>query len=150
MEHTIRHRVGINAPIEEVYKAFATREGGASWWSRTVEGDDGVGGKLAFMFGSRERAATVEIVELTAPNRVVWRFVPVSPDEWVDTTATFELRAEGDETVVLFTHAGWREPVEFMHHCTTAWAYFLLSAKHGLEGGTATPFPDNELISSWG
>jgi uncharacterized protein YndB with AHSA1/START domain len=145
----IRNRVGINAPITEVYDAFATSEGLASWWTRDVHGEDGVGGKLELRFGGPDRMVTMEVAELTPPHRVGWRCIQ-GPDEWVGTTITFELRADGDETVVLFTHAGWREPVEFMHHCTTAWAYFLLSAKHGLEGGTATPWPDNELISSWG
>ena len=91
----------------------------------------------------------MKIIELTPPRRVVWRCVD-GPDEWKGTTLTFDLRADGDETVVVFTHAGWHEPVEFMHHCTTAWGYYLLSLKHGLEGAKATPWPDNELISSWG
>ena len=125
-------------------------EGLSQWWTNDVEGDARVGGELAFFFGGPDRVAKMEVVESSRPSRVVWRGAPGGPDEWVDTTFTFELRAEGDETVVLFTNAGWREPVEFMHHCSTAWAYYLLSLKHGLEGGKATPFPRNELVSSWG
>jgi hypothetical protein len=34
---------------------------------------------------------------------------------------------------VLFKHQGWKEPVEFMHHCSTKWAVFLLSLKSLLE-----------------
>jgi len=146
----IRNRVGVNAPINEVYDAIATREGLSQWWTNDVEGDARVGGELAFYFGGPDRVAKMEVVESSRPSRVVWRGAPGGPDEWVDTTFTFELRAEGDETVVLFTNAGWREPVEFMHHCSTAWAYYLLSLKHGLEGGKATPFPRNEPVSSWG
>ena len=48
-----------------------------------------------------------------------------------------------DETVVLFTHADWREPVEFMAHCSARWAYFLLSLKSYLEIGKGTPFPED-------
>ena len=60
--------------------------------------------------------------------RVVWRCVE-GPREWLDTHFTFELHREGDgETVLLFTNDGWREPVEFMHHCTTKWASFLIAA----------------------
>ncbi len=49
------------------------------------------------------------------------------PSEWVDTEFTFELQQGGadGETVLLFTNDGWREPVEFMHHCSTKWASFL-------------------------
>jgi uncharacterized protein YndB with AHSA1/START domain len=145
----IRHRVGIEAEPRRVYDAIATREGGTRWWTRDVAGDDAVGGRLTFTFGSPERAAVMELVELAPPSRVVWRCVD-GPAEWIGTTITFDLRPDGDETVVLFTHDGWREPVEFMHHCTTAWGYFLLSLKHAVEGGDGTPFPDHEKISSWG
>jgi uncharacterized protein YndB with AHSA1/START domain len=146
----IRNRVGIHAPIGDVYDAIATREGLSQWWTTDVEGEARVGGELVFRFGGPDRKATMEVVESSRPNTVVWRGTPGGPDEWVDTTFSFELRTEGDETVVLFTNAGWREPVEFMHHCSTAWASYLLSLKHGLEGGTAAPFPHNELVSSWG
>jgi len=146
----IRNRVGVNAPIEEVYEAIATRQGLAQWWTQDVEGDDEVGGRLEFRFGGPDRVAVMEVVEATRPSRVVWRGSAGGPAEWEDTTFTFDLRADGDETVVLFTNAGWREPVEFMHHCSTAWASYLLSLKHGLEGGKAAPFPRNELVSSWG
>ena len=145
----IRNRVGVHAPIDEVYDAIATREGLSTWWTTDVEGDERVGGELTFLFGGPDRVAKMEVVEASRPGRVVWRGVG-GPDEWVDTTFSFELRADGDETVVLFTNAGWQEPVEFMHHCSTAWANYLLSLKHGLEGGTAAPFPRNELVSSWG
>ena len=91
----------------------------------------------------------MEVMESSRPSRVVWRCVQ-GPDEWVGTTLSFDLRADGDETVMMFAHAGWREPVEFMHHCSTVWAVYLVGLKHGLEGGKATPFPHNELVSSWG
>ncbi|HEY2813358.1 MAG TPA: SRPBCC domain-containing protein [Acidimicrobiales bacterium] len=144
----IRHRVGVNAPVAEVYDAVATREGTERWWTRDVEGEAQVGGELAFRFGRPDPSAVMQLVELTSPSRVVWRCVR-GPNEWLDTTVTFDLRAEGDETVVVFTHAGWREPVEFMHHCSTKWGIYLLSLKHGLEGAKATPWPDTEKISSW-
>ena len=145
----IRPRVGIDAPIAEVYDALATREGPTKWWTRQVTGEATTGGELAFFFGRPDPSAVMELVELTPNSRVVWRCVE-GPDEWLDTMVTFDMKTEDDETVVVFTHDGWRKPVEFMHHCSTAWAYFLLSLKHGCEGGKATPFPDNELISSWG
>jgi uncharacterized protein YndB with AHSA1/START domain len=145
----IRHRVGVKAPLGEVYGALATREGPTRWWTREVEGDATVGGELEFWFGRPEPSAVMQLVELVPHKRVVWRCVK-GPDEWLDTTVTFDLRTDGDESIVLFSHAGWREPVEFMHHCSTAWGYYLMSLKHDLEGGVATPWPDNELISSWG
>lgn len=145
----IRHRVGISAPREQVYEALATREGLARWWTRDTAGDDSAGSKLEFFFGQPEPAAIMEVTGRVPGQRVAWRCVQ-GPDEWVGTTLTFDVSESGGETVVLFTHADWREPVEFMHHCSTKWAYYLLGMKAGLEGGSATPFPVDMAISSWG
>jgi hypothetical protein len=39
----------------------------------------------------------------------------------------------------VFKHANWKEPVEFMHHCSTKWATFLLNLRdlggRGVVGG---------------
>jgi hypothetical protein len=43
--------------------------------------------------------------------------------------------ADGDWTIILFKHQGWKEPVEFMHHCSTKWGMFLRSLKSVLEPG---------------
>jgi uncharacterized protein YndB with AHSA1/START domain len=145
----IRHRVGMAAPAEQVYGALATVEGLSRWWTRDTAGDPAVGGKLEFFFGQPEPAAVMEVAELVPGRRVAWRCVQ-GPDEWVDTTLTFDLSGSDGETVVLFSHADWREPVEFMHHCSTKWAYFLLGLKAGLEGGSATPYPEDMAISRWG
>jgi uncharacterized protein YndB with AHSA1/START domain len=145
---SIRHRISVDAPIDEVYSAIAKPEGISQWWTRDTEGDDTVGGHISFSFGGPEPAATVELVELDRPRRVEWRVVQ-GPDEWLDTTVTFDLKREDDQTIVLFTHAGWAEPVEFLHHCSSRWAYFLFSLKHGYEGGKATPWPSDEKIDNW-
>jgi uncharacterized protein YndB with AHSA1/START domain len=145
----IRHRVGIAAPQERVYEALATKEGLSRWWTRDVEGDPVPGGTLRFFFGTPEPSAIMEVIDLVPDRHVGWRCVG-GPDEWVGTTLTFDLKPAEGETVVLFTHADWREPVEFMHHCSTKWAYFLIGLKAGLEGGEATPYPGEMKISSWG
>lgn len=145
----IRHRVGIAATPDQVYEALTTIEGLSGWWTRDVRGDADLGGKLDFYFGTPEPSVVMEVAELVPGRHVTWRCLQ-GPDEWVDTDLTFDLASSADETVVLFTHANWREPVEFMFHCSTKWGYFLLGLKAGLEGGSATPYPDEVKISSWG
>ena len=71
------------------------------------------------------------------------------PAEWVGTTVTFDLKTTGGETVLLFTHADWREPVEFMHHCSTKWGVFLISLKSLLETGKGAPAPNDIKLDSW-
>jgi uncharacterized protein YndB with AHSA1/START domain len=144
----IHHRVGIEAPQEQVHRALTTTDGIASWWSHDVEGDAGDGGKLTFQFGRPDKRLELEVAEV-APDRIQWRCL-YGPDEWLDTYMTFELAGQDGETTLLFTHRGWREAVPFEAHCSTKWAYFLIGLKLLLEGGETSPAPRDLHISRWG
>src|SRR3954466_5231400 len=87
----IRHRVGVHAPIADVYEAIATTEGVASWWTSKVTGTSEPGGEVAFWFGGDEPSAVVSVTELTPSKRVAWQCIE-GPDEWRDTTMTFDLK----------------------------------------------------------
>jgi uncharacterized protein YndB with AHSA1/START domain len=137
----IRHRVMISAAPADVYEAVATRDGISEWWTRDgVRGESSEGSRLQFYFGQPEPAAVMEVTRLSPSGTVGWTCVG-GADEWIGTELSFELTQAGAETVVLFTHAGWREPSEFMAHCSARWAYFLLSLKSYQEAGQGTPFP---------
>jgi uncharacterized protein YndB with AHSA1/START domain len=142
----IRHRLGIDAPQALVAEQLTTIDGLTAWWTRDVTGDPSVGGTVTFSFGGADRSASMDVVEATA-GRIVWR-CSAGPDEWVGNDFVFELEQLGDETVLRFTQS-WREAVEFMFHCSTKWAYYLLSLKASLEGGKGTPYPGDLHISSW-
>jgi uncharacterized protein YndB with AHSA1/START domain len=147
----ILHRVGIKAPLKEVYKALATREGAAGWWTTSTQGDSKVGGMLKFKFtsdGKEIGGFDIKVLDLEPGKRVLWQVIE-GPAEWVGTKISFELKQEGDYAIVLFKHEGWREPVEFMHHCSTKWATFLLSLKSLVETGKGAPSPDDVKISNW-
>jgi uncharacterized protein YndB with AHSA1/START domain len=139
----IRHRVAITAPLADVFEAVSTVEGISDWWTRDgVRGDSSVGSKLQFFFGQPEPSAVMDVRRLDPGGHVEWHCVD-GADEWIGTGLTFDLTNQGGETVVLFTHADWRSPTEFMAHCSARWAYFLLSLKLLLETGKGTPFPDD-------
>jgi uncharacterized protein YndB with AHSA1/START domain len=139
----IRHRVAISAPLEVVYEAVATTDGISNWWTRDgVRGESSEGSRIQFFFGQPEPAAVMEVARLDPAGHVSWNCVE-GADEWVGTKITFDLSHSGDETAVLFAHADWQEPVEFMAHCSARWAYFLLSLKSYQETGKGTPFPDD-------
>jgi hypothetical protein len=139
----IRHRVAISAPLPSVYQAVATTEGLSEWWTRDgVRGASNEGSELQFFFGQPAPSAVMEVTRLDPDGHVHWRCVD-GAEEWVGTELTFDLREHQDETVVLFTHADWREPVEFMAHCSARWAYFLFSLKAYQETGRGTPFPED-------
>ena len=144
----ILHRITTAAAPEEVHEMIATKAGLARWWTgRPVGGDESVGGKLSFYFVGEDPAAVMEIVEDT-PDRVVWRCVD-GPDDWQGTEIVYSIKPSANgETTMLFSHAGWREPNEFMHHCSTHWASYLIGLKAGLEGENFTPFPQGE-VNHW-
>jgi uncharacterized protein YndB with AHSA1/START domain len=139
----IRHRVVISAPLQRVYEAVATTNGVSEWWTRDgVKGESSEGSRLQFFFGQPEPAAVMEVTRLDPEGHVRWTCVE-GADEWVGTTITFDLTHQGDDTVVLFTHADWREPGDLMAHCSARWAYFLFSLKSYMEMGKGTPFPED-------
>jgi uncharacterized protein YndB with AHSA1/START domain len=147
----ILHRVGIKASSDEVYKALATRDGLAAWWTTNTQGDSKPGGVIKFRFsidGREIGGADMKVLELRPGERVLWQVID-GPAEWIDTKVSFELKQEGDYSIVLFKHADWKEPVEFMHHCSTKWGVFLMSLKELVETGEGTPNPDDPQISNW-
>ncbi|MGA2891374.1 MAG: SRPBCC domain-containing protein [Xanthobacteraceae bacterium] len=143
----ILHKVGVKASsLDAVYQALTTREGLAAWWTSDTQGDGKVGGALKFRFGNG--GFDMKVLELAPPKRVLWQVVE-GPEEWVGTKISFDLRQEGDWTIILFKHEGWKAPVEFMHHCSTKWAVFLLSLKSLLEAGKGAPWPNEIKLDSW-
>ncbi len=145
----ILHRVGVNAPLQPVYRMLSRPEGVSRWWTRKVTGTAELGGTLELRFKNDSLIMHMHVEELRPLSLIRWR-VLAGPPEWIGTTISFELKSNGDESVVLFKHAGWKEPVEFMHHCSTKWGYYMLSLKSLVEEGRGTPHPDERPASSWG
>jgi len=148
----ILHRVGIKSSSDEVYKALTTREGLASWWISNTQGEGKVGGVLKFRFsaaGAEIGGFDMKVVEAQPAKLVLWQVVD-GPQEWIGTKIRFDLKQSGEHAIVLFKHQSWKEPVEFMHHCSTKWAIYLMSLKALLETGKGDPNPNDIHISGDG
>jgi len=143
----ILHRVGIEGSSpEKVYAALTTLDGLAGWWAEKTTGDTALGGVIEFRFGPG--GFDMKVLELQPGRLVRWEVVE-GPPEWLGTTIRWDLRQDGDWTIVQFAHEGWREPVEFMAHCSTKWAIFLMSLKQLVETGIGAPDPRDVRISDW-
>lgn len=142
----IVHRIGATAPIEKVYAALTTVDGLAAWWTEDTDGDAAPGGLLRFRFPPG--GFDMKVLETEPSRRVLWEVVD-GPEEWIGTRVSFDLRTEGEWTILLFRHEGWREQVEFMSHCSTKWASYLLSLKKLVETGAGDPSPNDVRISDW-
>ena len=148
----IIHRIGIKAPLSQVYAALSTVEGVAGWWTRETTGASKLGGTVNVRFrtpsGDEVGKMEFELLKLTPNKEVQWRF-KAGPEEWVGTDVTFNLSQDGDYTVIVFGHRNWREAVEFMAHCSMKWATFLLSLRELVETGKGKPSPDDLKIDNW-
>lgn len=148
----ILHRIGIKASVDKVYTALTTREGLAAWWTGNTHGESRVEGMLKFRFnaaGVEIGGFDMKVLELHPAKRVLWQVVE-GPDDWIDTEVSFDLKQSDDHAIVLFEHLGWREPTEFMHHCSTKWAMYLMSLKSLVETGKGAPNPMDVHISGDG
>jgi uncharacterized protein YndB with AHSA1/START domain len=147
----ILHRVGVKASLADTYKAVATREGLAGWWTTSTTGESKVGGVLKFRFiadGVDIGGFDMKVLEMKPAERVLWQVVD-GPPEWIGTRVSWELKQEDDYSIILFQHLGWKEPVEFMHHCSTKWGSYLMSLKSLVETGKGAPSPDDVRIGNW-
>jgi uncharacterized protein YndB with AHSA1/START domain len=143
----ILHRIGVqHSSPDKVYDALTTIDGLAGWWTGDTSGSTEVGGVIRFRFAPG--GFDMEVVEVVDAQRVRWQVVD-GPPEWVGTTVNWEITQHDDWTVVLFSHRGWAEPGEFMHHCSTKWAIFLMSLKALVETGAGNPAPDDVRVSDW-
>lgn len=144
----ILHKVGIkNSSLEKVYNALTTNDGLAGWWTSNTEGEGNeVGNVVKFRFGAG--GFDMKVKALSPSSHVAWELAE-GPEEWMPTTITFDLIEDGEYIVILFKHLNWAEPVEFMHHCSTKWAIFLMSLKSLLESGKGNPDPNDVKIDNW-
>ncbi len=141
----ILHRVGVKASPKDVYDVLATREGLSAWWTKDTTGDTNVGGVIQFRFPAG--GFDMNVLEATPGARVLWQVVD-GPQEWIGTKISWDLKQDADYTILNFKHQGWKEPVEFMHHCSTKWAIFLMSLKSLLETRTGSPAPNDVKIDN--
>lgn len=151
----IVHRIGVKAPAAQVYAALATIDGLAGWWTRATTGSTQPGGHVAFRFhtaaGDDIGGFNMEVLDQTHERKVRWR-VKDGPAEWIDTEVQFDLSQQDGHTIVMFRHGNWRDAGpggEFMAHCSTKWATFLLSLRDLVETGAGRPAPDDVKISNW-
>ena len=143
----ILHKVGIQSSTPRaVYLALSTPDGLAAWWTTQTSGDCKVGGLIELRFGAG--GIGMKVLERVPDQRLVWEVV-AGPGEWIGTTVHFDIDQEGDWTLLRFKHQGWKEPVDFMHHCSSKWAVFLLSLKSLLETGKGTPAPHEIKLDGW-
>lgn len=148
----IAHRLGVKAPIDRTYLALTTLAGVCGWWTEDATGSAALNGELQLKFkdpgGDVKGSMIFQVAAQALDQHVRWT-CKEGPPEWVGTDVVFDLKTEGDHTIVLFSHRNWREDVEFMSHCSLKWAVFLLSLRALVETGVGKPSPRDLKIDNW-
>ncbi len=139
----IMHLLQINASPKRVYEAITTVDGIRHWWTRDADLDSEIGGTGEFRFSYDGPVVTkVRIDALTLPFHVAWKTLSSFRPEWAGTTLTFDLRAAGSGTALLFAHRGFAQADDIYALTTTGWGYYLVSLQQYLETGQGAPSPD--------
>lgn len=147
----IIHRIGIRAPAGKVYDAVATAQGVSGWWTReTTSSADGGKMNVRFLHADGHEIGQMDFgMTRLEPGRGVTWCILAGPLEWLATDVTFDMAEDGDMTILNFGHRNWKEPVEFMAHCSMKWAVFLMSLRDLVETGKGKPSPDDVKIDNW-
>jgi uncharacterized protein YndB with AHSA1/START domain len=132
----IRLNVVIKTTLDKVYQAVSTQEGIESWWCKDTTAKPEIGFVNVFTFGQYRNE--MKVVELTPNKKVKWECIN-SVEEWIGTTVSFELEEKNGNTLLRFTHGGWKSASDFFAGCTYDWALFLKSLKTLGETGKGNP-----------
>ena len=132
----IRHNVVIKATPEKVYKAVTTQEGLESWWCKQTTAKPELGFVNIFIFGKFRNE--MKVTELLANKRTEWDCIN-SIDEWIGTKISFDLEEKNGNTILRFTHGGWKAVTDTYAGCNYDWAQFMKSLKTLCETGTGMP-----------
>jgi uncharacterized protein YndB with AHSA1/START domain len=134
----LRHSVPINAPAAKVFAAIATSEGNKGWWTTDSVVSETIGGKADFGFSKRATVFHMTIDRRT-PNRELIMSCSGDPDEWAGTTLNWRIEERDGETILHFTHAGWRQATDFCASCNSMWGNLIFRLKSYAETGKAAP-----------
>jgi uncharacterized protein YndB with AHSA1/START domain len=136
----IMHLIKIHASSERVYEAITTIDEIRQWWTRDAAIEPKIGAAGEFGFYGKRFVAKVIVAELNPFTLVRWK---VANSAWPGSDIEFDLKADGNDTKLLFAHRGFPRADEGFASATTRWGFYLLSLKRYLQTGKGTPNPDD-------
>ena len=136
----IMHLIKIHASSDRVYEAITRADGIRQWWTRDAAIEPEVGAAGEFGFYRKRFVAKVAVAELNPVTRLRWKVTNLA---WPGDDIEFNLKADGNDTTLLFAHRGFPRADEGFASATTRWGFYLLSLKRYLQTGKGTPNPDD-------
>jgi uncharacterized protein YndB with AHSA1/START domain len=132
------HSIPVKASAAKVFAAIATTEGNRGWWTADSNVDSKVGGKAIFGFENKGAIFRMTVDKLIADREVVMSCHGDNP-EWNGTTLSWRMTSEGDQTILRFTHSGWKSMSDFCASCNSMWGHLMFRLKAYAETDRADP-----------
>ncbi len=138
--NSIEQEVRINGTVRKAYEALTLQSGYRGWWNATGEVPEAVGGeaKLHFIKDGQPVEMRYRIDEMKKDEAVRWTCIAHDMPSWVGTTLSWRLKGQGDQVVVSFEHAGWKDAAP--EAVAQGWQHFTASLKSYVETGAGQPW----------
>src|SRR5712692_279991 len=137
----IEHSIQIASKPETIYPLIATSKGFGQWWAADITESAGA---VELGFFNRATVYRLRLKADKPPTQAEW--VCETGDEWNGTHIILRLEAGGSETLLRFTHAGWRSETDYFISCNTTWGELMYRLKAAAEGKSPGPlFLANDL-----
>ena len=136
----ILHDFPIKSDPAAVYRAISTPDGLNHWWTQRARGQATTGHEYELWFGPDAdwRARVTEAV----PERTFGLEMTGAAADWLGTTVRFVLEADGEATMVRFSHSGWETESEHFRVSSYCWAMYLRVMRRYVEAGEQVPYED--------
>ena len=127
----IKHHITIKAPVNDIYKLVATKDGVRKWLTTDngwkITGKEDVDDSLFFYFGGNHHE--MKILKLT-PNKEVNWICLFGPTEWINTIVSFKIEAKDGTCTLYLAHTGWSKKSAFFKLCNEVWKSCITDIKN--------------------
>lgn len=141
---TIKHQIGIDGPVDNIFSALTTNDGFTGWWASSADVRKKTGGHLVLVF---ETLAVLkfEYLEIQENQKIHLKCLE-GPGPWPDSELMFNLTQTADQVFLSLTHQNNLASDDDFLYFNTKWVCYLLSLKNWVETGKGQPYPNDVKI----
>lgn len=136
----IYHDFYIHASLNEVYDAITLPVHLVNWWPLECRGEPKAGIMYRFYFGPKYDWEG--IVAIAEKNTSFYVNMIKTDEDWEGTRFGFDLKGDGERTLVRFSHVNWRSRSDHYRIASFCWAMLLNGLKNYVEKSEIIPFED--------
>ncbi|MCU7845662.1 MAG: SRPBCC domain-containing protein [Candidatus Thiodiazotropha sp. (ex Monitilora ramsayi)] len=140
----VKHRVGINGTIDQIFAAITSSDGFAGWWASSADISHDIGGNVDLTFDDLA-VLRFKYRDIQDNKKVAIQCVE-GPGPWQGSMLLFELEQAVDQVFVTLTHQNDIAKEEDFLYFSTKWPCYLLSLRDFVETGKGRPYPNDIKI----